>query len=55
MQRPISYHGNRVSIKNFRDDLNQRDELTGVYTLYTEYYDDDTTKFVDISLTDLMI
>lgn len=50
MQRPISYHGNRVSIKNFRDDLNQRDELTGVYTLYTEYYDDDTTKFVDISL-----
>lgn len=44
--------GNRVIFQNFRDSLTDRDETTGVYKLYTEYYSDNETKFAEIALTE---
>jgi lysophospholipase L1-like esterase len=51
MDRPISIRGNRLSVKNIKDVLSQKD-ITGVYTLYSEYYDDKITEFVNIELVD---
>jgi hypothetical protein len=52
MDRSVVVRGNRVITQNFLDSMSQRDSSTGVYKLYTEYYSDNTTKFVEISLAE---
>jgi hypothetical protein len=52
--RSISFRGNRTVVQNVVDALGVRDETTGVYTSYVEYYAGSTEdKFIEIKLSDL--
>lgn len=52
MDRSITVRGNRTIFQNFRDGFAARDNTTGVYRTYIEYYSDNITKFVEITLAE---
>lgn len=52
MDRSITVRGNRTIFQNFRDGFAVRDNTTGVYKTYIEYYSDNITKFVEITLAE---